>query len=224
MFYLYDKALTDKLRRFYSRTVYSPVDTFYTRYLEGVDNIKGKIQLPALSIWRVGQEFQPFNARSNLNTPAMIKHRPGQDVLEYTYSMQVPLRYQLDIWASTDIDRDDMLQELLYVLTLYPDIVIKYRGQLISFPLQIESVDDTTDIVSFESSGELYRYSLFLNLNSARLFYYQSSSKVARFINLSITDEPYVVDLDNSFNEEVNLSVSDEDWNTFIKSGVPSDH
>lgn len=218
MLYLYDKALTEKLRKFYPRVVYSPVNTFYTRYLEDVNNVKGRIQLPALSIWRISQEFNPYNARGNLNTPVFTKHRPNHDNLEYIYSMQMPLKYQLDIWASTDIDRDDMLQELLYALTLYPDLVINYRGQLISFPVIIESVDNTTEIDEFESTGDLYRYSIELSLDSARLLYYQKSDKVTRFINFNITNEPYVADDEQSFNESFSLSVTDEEWNKFLSS------
>lgn len=213
MLYLYDKALTDKLRKFYPRVVYAPVDVFYLRYLEDVNHKKGEVKLPAISIWRVSQEFNPYNARSLLNTPANLIKRQDKDTLEAIYSMQVPLTYQMDIWASTDIDRDDMFQELMYALTLYPDVVINYRGQRIAFPLQIETPDDVTEINEFESTGELYRYSVPMTINSARLFFYQETGKVTRFIN---------TDLGNSDIGEIksSVSVTDEDWEKFIKGGL----
>lgn len=211
MLYLYDRAVVKKLQNLYPRVIYAPVNQVYQRYLGANQN--QLIQFPALSVWRVNQTFNPFNARSQLNTPSMRNRVPGRDQLEAIYSMQIPLTYQLDIWTKTDIDRDDMFTELMYALTLYPDIVIVYRGERISFPLIIESADDTTQINDFENIGDLFRMSISLTIESARLFFYQDTAKLAKYINTQITTK--IDDMDSTL-ENVNVQVNDEEWNKFL--------
>lgn len=173
MLYLYDHAFTNKLKKVYPRVVYAPVDEFYTRYLEVEDNKKAAIKLPAISLWRLSHEFNSYNARSHMNTPSIQRRRYSKEEYRQIYSMQIPLNYQIDIWASTDIDRDDMFTELMYFLTLYPNISIEYQGENLAFPISLESSDDVTDIAQFESTGPLYRISIPCRINDARLFFYK---------------------------------------------------
>lgn len=182
MIYLYDKALENKFKSIFDRVVYASVDKFYDRYLIGTDN-KEPIKLPALSLWRTSHEFNPYNARTQLTVP---NHRMIKDeaMLRQIYSMQIKLTYQLDIWAASDIDRDDMMKEILYFLVSYPDIWIEYEGQKFMFPVQVEAPDDITDIAQFDSSGDLYRITIPLEVPDARLLFYQDA-RMCKYIDLS---------------------------------------
>lgn len=183
MLYLYDKAMENKLKDVFENTTYAPVDKFYERHL--LANSNQPVKLPALSIWRVSHEFKPGNARTQVSIPNFSMIHPDEDYAKRNiYSMQISLSYHLDIWASTDIDRDDMMQELLYFLTLYPDIFIEYQGQKFEFPIIIEPPDDVTDIANFGSTGDLYRVTIPLQVPDARLMFYQDT-KTCKFIDIS---------------------------------------
>jgi hypothetical protein len=179
MLYFYDKALTDKFINVFdeSRVIYTPVDQFYDRYFQTQQDISGattvkKLQLPAISIWRINQEIDWFSSKSQLRIPN-IKQRYKKLLKESrTSSIKCELTYQIDIWANTDIDRDDMFAELAYFISLYPNIRICFgKGIELLYPCYFTELDNTTDIASFESVNKLYRYTLNLIIPDARLLY-----------------------------------------------------
>jgi hypothetical protein len=182
MIYLYDKAMENKLKKVFPNTVYAPTDKFYERYLlkDKNDNVK----LPALSIWRTSHEFIPHNAKTQLSIANFGIRHDEEYLVRNIYSMQIILRYQLDIWAGTDIDRDDLMKEILFFLVSYPNIFIQYQGQKFEFPIQIEPPDDITEIAEFESNGDLYRISIPLVVPDARLLFYQDA-RTCKYIDLS---------------------------------------
>lgn len=184
MMYLYDKSLELKLKRVFDRVVYSPIDTFYERYLISNKN-QDPVQLPALSLWRTSYEFDPYSARSQLATSNFRIAKNDKYLATHIYSMKVQLNYQLDIWAATDVDRDDLLQEILFFLTVYPNVVIEYQGEKFSVPILIEPPRDTTDIANFDRTGDFYRVTIPLQLPDARLLFYQDA-KTCRFIDVSV--------------------------------------
>lgn len=182
MLYLYDKALEDKFKKVFKNTIYAPVDKFYERYL--LNNQNGAVQLPALSLWRSTHEFFPYDAKTQVSIPNMSIRRLNSLDIRNLYSMKISLSYQLDIWASTDIDRDDLMKEILYFLVTYPNIYIEYEGQKFVFPVLVEAPEDTTEIANFESSGDLYRMTIPLQIPDARLMFYQDS-KLCKYIDIS---------------------------------------
>lgn len=182
MIYQYDKAIENKFKKVFDRVVYAPTDKFYERYLLSENN-KDDVKLPALSIWRTSHEFYPNNARTQLNVSNMRIPNMDTYMSRHIYSMQIKLNYQLDIWAGSDIDRDDMLSEILFFLVTYPNIYIEYEGQNFAFPIQIEPPDDVTDISEFDSNGDLYRISIPLIIPDARLMFYKDV-KMCKHIDL----------------------------------------
>lgn len=159
------------MKKLYPRVVYAPVDKFYSRYIE-VENTKDQqVKFPAISFWRISHEFNPVNSLANLRTPSSQRYTPEE--IRQIFSMEIPMRYQLDIWANTDIDRDDLFTELMYALTLYPNINIYYDNAYIQFALEIESAEDISDVAQFEETGNLYRISVPLLLRNSRLFFYR---------------------------------------------------
>lgn len=187
MIYLYDKALVSKFEKVFDkeRVIYAPVDKFYERYEMGVEGRDiSPVKLPAISIWRTSHEFKPYTAPTQLRIPNFRKKLESDPLLaRQIYSMEIHLEYQLDIWASSDIDRDDMMKEILYFLVMYPDIYIEYQGEKFTFPVYIQPPDDTTDIANFDSTGDLYRITIPLSIPDARLLFYQDA-KLAKYIKV----------------------------------------
>lgn len=192
MLYKYDHVLLEKFKKVFNPVIYAPTDKFYERYLLGNNN--DKVELPALSLWRTSFEIIPYNMRTQLRIPNDRRLLQNKELAREVSSVQVRLNYQLDIWAGTDTDRDDLLSELLYFLTLYPDVRIEYKGFIYEFPVLLQqSPDDVTDIANFESTGDMYRISIPLEIPDARLLYYQDK-KTVRFLKYSLfVDDELVV-------------------------------
>lgn len=182
MLYNYDKALEEKFKKVFERVVYAPVDKFYERYL--LKNGNNPIQLPAMSLWRVNSEFFPYNATTQARIPNFRMGTQDPLLARQIYSMQTSLSYQLDLWTANDIDRDDLLKEVLYFLVMYPNIHVEYQGQKFVFPVQLGVPDDVTDISQFEDTGDIYRVSIPLTVPDARLMFYDDVKKL-KYINLS---------------------------------------
>jgi len=185
LIYLYDRALVDKFKKVFDedRVIYAPVDKFYERYELGKKN-KTQIELPALSIWRTSHEFNPYTATTQMRIPNFRKKvDKDADLARQIYSMEIHLEYQIDLWASSDVDRDDLMKEILYFLVRYPNIYIEYQGEKWSFPVHIQPPDDTTDIANFDSTGDLYRLTIPVSIPDARLMFYQDT-RICKFLKI----------------------------------------
>ena len=191
MLYQYDKALVSKFEKVMpGKVVYSSVDKFYERYLLGNDN-KGLV-LPALSIWRMSMALDKSSLPTHMRIGNVRFPDPEKLQAEQFFSARIELSYQLDIWTANDIDRDDMLKEVLYFLTLYPYIAIEYRGQKFTFPVLIGDITDSSDISSFENTGDIYRLTVPLQVPDARLMYYDSIDMLKYIdLNLLAGGEPF---------------------------------
>lgn len=183
MLYEYDKSLISKIKKVFDpdRVVYAPVDKFYDRYL--MHNKNKSIDLPAISIWRTNMEFDPFTPFTQSRVANFRMDTTDELVARQIYSMKVQLTYNLDIWASTDVDRDDLLKELLFFFIRYPNISITYQDQNFAFPVHVDPPEDTTDISNFENNGDLYRITMPLLIKDARFLFYDDVDKM-KYVNL----------------------------------------
>lgn len=190
MLYLYDRALVNKFAQVMpGKVIYSPVDTFYERYLLANDN--SGLVLPALSVWRTGINIDKGTLPSHLRIGNVKFPNPQTFTAEQFYSCRAEMSYQLDAWTANDTDRDDLLKELLYFLTLYPYVAIEYRGHKFTFPITLGDATDSSDISSFENTGDIYRLTIPLQIPDARILYYDDI-KLLKFIDLTFLadDQP----------------------------------
>lgn len=187
MLYQYDKALVSKFEKVMpGRVVYASVDKFYERYLLGNDN--QTIVLPALSIWRSSMVLDKSSLPSHMRIGNVRYPVPNTLNAEQLYSAKIELSYQMDIWTANDIDRDDMLKEMLYFLTLYPYIAIDYKDHKFTFPIILGDITDASDISSFENTGDIYRLTIPLQIPDARVLYYDDI-KMLKYIDLTLLSE-----------------------------------
>ena len=170
MLYEYDKALERKFLQVYNNVVYAPVNRFYERYLLNHDN-KTEVKLPAISIWRTNYEFDTVGAIAPLTIPKSIYRGYRYDEVNKLYSIPVRLTYQIDLWASSDIERDDLLKEVMYYLLLDPEIYVKYDNLVRQFAIQLDDPEDTTDISNFDAEGDMFRVTIPLRIPDAQLLF-----------------------------------------------------
>lgn len=183
MLYLYDKAITEKFTTVMpGKVIYASVDKFYERYLLANDN-KGLV-LPALSIWRSSLVLDKGSIPTQLRVGNIRYPNQEKFLAEQLYSAKIELSYQLDVWTANDIDRDDMLKEILYFLTLYPYISIEYKEHKFTYPIFIGDITDSTDIAGFENTGDIYRLTIPLQVPDARILYFDDV-KLLKHINVT---------------------------------------
>lgn len=183
MIYEYDRSLVSKFEKVMpGRVIYAPADKFYERYLLADNN--DKVKLPALSVWR---EQIGLDKTGSL-TPLRIQNVRYPDNEKFTaeqvFSIPLSIDYKLEMWTATDTDRDDLLKEMLYFLNLYPYLEMSYRNHKFTFPIVIGDVTDSSDISSFENTGDIYRMTVPLQVPDARILYF-SNIDTLKHIDLS---------------------------------------
>lgn len=198
MFYLYDKAVENKIKSIFNNTVYSPVNQFLTRYNKAISE-NTSVSLPALSIWRTTFDPNIYTNRTTLTVPNYTVRNKTNLTAKNIYSIDMNLRYQLDIWANRDIDRDNLLCELLYYFSLKPNITFDYyedynietgapQGKFIqsfSFAMILEKPDIPDEIDNFDNTGDLFRATLNFHIDSARMLF-NKDIKLAKYLTYDV--------------------------------------
>ena len=88
-----------------------------------------------------------------------------------TKAISMDISYQIDIWANTRVECDQIYEELLFYMQLEPNLSIEIptQGQQ-DFALALTDVDMATEVTSFAEQGRLYRYTLTYELQDANIF------------------------------------------------------
>lgn len=194
-FYLYDKAVMTKLLDIYGNVIYAPTEMAFRRSAETPEN-GGRVKLPLLSLYR--PQYSVNLRYMNRNTMVRRGRRTAYDTeeskesLNYTTSVPVYLEYQLDIWAMSQEDLDDILRDLLFFLYDKPKISVTnpLDNKQYYFNLYFEQdLIDNTDVMSQENVGRIFRATIPLRVDEAILF-------AVRDIK-TVLESPVYIDIDD---------------------------
>lgn len=73
--------------------------------------------------------------------------------------LYILIGYQIDIWGTTRLDTEKLVQELLFWLYQNQQIESQYSGVNLHFNFDIgNEIVDNSDLTQYQSSGKLYRY------------------------------------------------------------------
>lgn len=167
--FAFDKAVYKKLKQLYDE-VY-PVDTYESFFQVNAKAHQGKIILPAISIYRLGDYSV---ATEMLNDWAVRSgyRNTVQGKAEFTdrriamHILPVTLTYQIDVWATRRDVADGITAELLLEFKERPWVKAKIQdmgrdSEPIEFDFQIDdNVTDNSSITEFDDTGRFYRLTL----------------------------------------------------------------
>jgi len=214
----YDTALKEKLKGVFSNTFFANTEEAFKECAR-VNN--GRVKLPLISVFRP-MGFMINTSRYNehaFRTGYFVKqtkeHPKGK--VEVMKELPVRLQYQIDIWATKKAECDKLTEELLMFLLYKPYIefvnplieLYKYdadaeSGQsdkLIRAALKVEeTIQDNSDIASFDDTGRFYRNTFEIFFDEPRLFSYNSFENFADEIPITysyLDENEEIIDEDN---------------------------
>ena len=204
----YDKGIYRKVHDLWPETVFdAPEHCFQTQ----AKRHKGKVVLPMISIWRLGD----FEINLDMYNDMMVRQGaigrtvgkaefPNQRIA--AHGLPVNLQYQIDVYATRRDVCDGIVAELLIEFKERPYFTahIQDSGDLnvdVEFDLLIDdNVVDNTSITDFEELGRLYRLTITGIVPSAVIFRIDTFNDIHKV--------PFDVE---EFPKEVNGNDSDED-------------
>lgn len=169
---LYDEALVNKFKEVFGNVVNSEHSVLFER----ASDEKAEIQIPMISIWRITSSpnlegsSDPFIRRGY-----KVGRRSDGDV-GFLKSYPMKIIYQVDIWSDLRIEVDDIYRELLMFLFEEPNLTLELEELkdvewAEDFYIRVLDSDLASDFAEMERSGILYRNTILLEIENARLFF-----------------------------------------------------
>ena len=175
----YGEALKELLKKVFSGDVImEPVDTAFKYTIQQTNN---NLKLPMISFYpdntinldkknismpsyREGLEFQ--NPMPIYNDDGSLKST-SQRLAKSVKFLYIILGYQIDVWATTRLEAEEVMQELVFWLYHNQEVKTTYQGIDLTFSFDLaDSIVDNSDLTSYTESGKLYRYTYGIRVHS----------------------------------------------------------
>ena len=175
----YGEALKELLKKVFSGDVImEPVDTAFKYAIQQTNN---NLKLPMISFYpdntinldkknismpsyREGLEFQ--NPMPIYNDDGSLKST-SQRLAKSVKFLYIILGYQIDVWATTRLEAEEVMQELVFWLYQNQEVKTTYQGIDLTFSFDLaDSIVDNSDLTSYTESGKLYRYTYGIRVHS----------------------------------------------------------
>lgn len=175
----YGEALKELLKKVFSGDVImEPVDTAFKYAIQQTNN---NLKLPMISFYpdntinldkknismpsyREGLEFQ--NPMPIYNDDGSLKNT-SQRLAKSVKFLYIILGYQIDVWATTRLEAEEVMQELVFWLYHNQEVKTTYQGIDLAFSFDLaDSIVDNSDLTSYTESGKLYRYTYGIRVHS----------------------------------------------------------
>ena len=175
----YDKAIFKMLKKLYDEVYY--VDTYENAFKLNAKAHQGKVVLPMISVYRLGdysiamEAYNDWAVRQGFHSNVMGRAEfPNQRVAAHT--LPVTLQYQIDVWATRRDVVDGLTAELLMEFKEHPHFSANIQDLGLQAPkvefdfLIDENVTDNSGITEFEDTGRYYRLTLTGTVPMAAIF------------------------------------------------------
>ena len=170
-FSLYGEALKSLLNKVFSGdVVLEPVDTAFEYAIKQTDN---GLKLPFISIYpnesilldKKNNAMPSYSEGIQFQNPMVTYNDDGslkgtnQRLAKNVKFLYIIIGYQLDVWATTRLEAEQVIQELLFWLYHNQQIDIEYQGVNLSFSFDIgDEIINNSDLMSYNNIGKIYRY------------------------------------------------------------------
>lgn len=211
--YLYDEAVVNNLRQIVgdNRIQILPVDRVYD-IIPRIDD--DKLTLPLISLTRTGWEILSDDANHSSKfegaTSRIIYNDKKFNETRIQKFQFVPMRidYSLDVWTRTRRENDEFIRELYWYYMMSPTLQITVPYDLDfdhNFNLFVaRQIEDNSDIAQHTIKGEIFRQTISLYTDDAKLW--KSTSRAPTTVDIHFEIRPQTV-----HEAAINYDVSDND-------------
>lgn len=175
--YLYDEALTNKIKKWTSNAsvrIYSPNDTYQLFSTISDSNNDSPLQLPLISISRPGGYTILNMQKRPLTFDGMRLDSVPQRSMQLN-AIPISIEYQFDIYCRYLKEADEYARNLIFNIINYPKLTINipYENYDLAHNSTIRlssSVEDNSDISERIITGQFSRLTLGVMIDDAYLF------------------------------------------------------
>jgi len=202
----FDIAFTEKVKSWFPNTIYASTDIVYNVAFNLVDIPTMKLTFPMISIYRPSG----FEVNKNQNFAARKRGIDfAQNDVNSDYALArfvtVTLPYQLDIYAKSQEDLNDVIENIIQAFNIYQKLEVT-QHDVLNDVNYVESYDITyssgpVEQSEFTNGDRVYHYSIVYEIINARLI----TSKVVTQAKTVTTD--IAIDEKDLDNNDVQLTV-----------------
>lgn len=157
---------------FVGSVIFEPVDTAFDYAMR---QTKGDLKFPFISLYNspsieisaLNNNYSAIKEGTPMYRQVPVYDKQGNQtgftnkVSKNVQNLYINIEYQLDIWATTRRDVEDVMQELLFLLYDKREVSINYYGQELYFTFTIgDNIVDNSDLVNYDTNNKIYRMTL----------------------------------------------------------------
>jgi len=179
----FDNAFTHKIKAWFSNTIYANTAIVYNVAYNLVDDPSVELRFPLVSIYRPNG----FELRPNQNFAAKRQgieyfYNENTDEASLARFLSASLPYQIDIYARSPEDLDDITENIMQALNFDPILEVEQKDDVSG-----ESYHERYDIVysngpseqsEFQNDDRVYHYSVVYEVPNARLVNFRKSKAI----------------------------------------------
>ncbi len=181
----FDIAFTNKIKAWYSNTIYANTAIVYNVAYNLVedDPFEGALRFPLISIYRpTGFTLQPGQTFAARRRGIPIKIDDINHETTNARFLVVGLPYQIDIYAKTPETLDDITEQIMFSLNLDQkmEVIQHDKNSETDYKESYDIVhgDGPSELSEFTDGDRIYHYSLLYNIDGARIVNFSGTPDV----------------------------------------------
>lgn len=167
----YGEALKSLLKEcFNGDVIMEPVDTAFDY---AVKQTKNDLKFPFISFYpantiyidRKNSGMPAYHYGLDYQNPLPIYNDDGslkgvnKRLAKNAEFLYIIMSYQIEVWATSRIEAEEVIQELLFWLYQNQQVEAEYNGEKLAFSFEIDdNIIDNSDLTSYATNGKMYRY------------------------------------------------------------------
>ncbi len=178
----YGEALKKLLQGVFSGSVIlEPVDTAFRYATEQTNN---DLKFPFISIYpdntitldKKNISMPSYHEGFQFQNPMPIYNDDGslkgtnERLAKNAKFLYIIIGYQIDVWATTRLEAEEVMQELVFWLYHNQQVEVQYQNVSLVFSFDLaDTIVDNSDLVSYTSNGKMYRYTYGIQVHATLL-------------------------------------------------------
>lgn len=179
----FDKAFLSKIKKVWPNTQYAHLAIAYYNVYDSVNDPTSKLELPLLNIYRpTGYEVKPGQ---NLAARLQGLHLTTETNPPIDYMVRfvsAELNYQIDIYAATPESMEEVVNDIIHMMSLSPTLTVKQEDKTKKLVYEIDYditySNGPVDGSEFDDGQRLYRSSIVYQIQNARLVNFKKAELV----------------------------------------------
>ena len=178
----YGEALKKLIKEvFNGAVVMEPVETAFQYAIKQTEN---NLELPMISFYpdntvqldRKNNAMPSYDEGLQFQNPMPTYNKDGsfnkynKRLAKNAKFLYIIIGYQIDVWATTRLEAEEVMQELVFWLFQNQQVNVEHLGVNLEFSFDLANeIIDNSDLVSYQTNGKLYRYTYGIQVHATLL-------------------------------------------------------